>query len=937
MKRFFYTLTLSLFATCLFAQKPALNHSVYDDWKSLSNSAVSASGNYVYYTVSPQEGDGYTELKYRNGNLLFRADRGSSSVLTENEAFFIVRKSAFFAEKRAARIKKKKADDMPKDSLLVYAVKDQVYMNYGPIVSYKLAEKSNEYIAFVQEAPPAVDQDSTVEENSTSDTTKNKSSDKTKKESLLLLANLSNKRTVRFQQVDQYHISPNENFLVFTKKYEGKDSLKNDILHIYDIKNDESKVISYGKGTYKGFTFDEQENQLVFLADKSPEKSLTKNFKVYYYNFQSDTAQVLLDKDRQNIPQNWYVSGDGNLRFDRTGDRLLFGLAPIPPVKDTSLVEFEHAVVDIWHWQDETLMPQQLANLKRDLAKNYDAIYSFSTKNLTPLQDKTLDRIVYTDSINGDWALASSAYGNKIEAQWQGYTFQKLYLISLINGERKLIKENFVGQYYLSPNGDYVLLYDSQQSNWLSYDIKKNSLHTLNEGLVVSFANEEHDMPIFPGSYGIAGWDRGGAAVYLNDRYDVWYFDLEGGDKYCLTDGFGRKNQIQLRIINTTKSKPRQRTFFIEPDQQLLLSSFNIIDKRQGLFSLNRKKKSQPSEIVQGDFTYANIMLDEQGNNYIYTKENYTHCPDLYISVNFADEQRLTDINPQQKEYNWGTAELVKWKTPQGYDAEGILYKPENFDPSKKYPIIAYFYETLTEGLYRYQSPAPTPSRLNIPYFVSNEYLVFCPDIRYEIGHPGKSAEEYVNSGMRYLGENPWVDTTKMAIQGQSWGGYQVAHLITRTGMYAAAWSGAPVVNMTSAYGGIRWTTGMSRQFQYENTQSRIGQNLWENRELYIENSPLFFMDKVMTPVVIMSNDNDGAVPWYQGIEMFTALRRLGKPSWLLNYNNDEHNLVRRQNRKDIQIRQSQFFDHFLKGKDAPKWMKSGVSATDKGVDWGFD
>jgi len=198
------------------------------------------------------------------------------------------------------------------------------------------------------------------------------------------------------------------------------------------------------------------------------------------------------------------------------------------------------------------------------------------------------------------------------------------------------------------------------------------------------------------------------------------------------------------------------------------------------------------------------------------------------------------------------------------------------------------------------------------------------------------SAEEFINSGMEELKKQPWVDGTRMGIQGQSWGGYQVAHLITRTDMYAAAWAGAPVVNMTSAYGGIRWESGMNRQFQYERTQSRIGATLWEKPELYIENSPLFHLPNVKTPVVIMANDQDGAVPWYQGIEMFTALRRLQKPVWLLNYNGEAHNLVQRQNRKDIQRRQLEFFDHFLKGKPAAPWISDGVPAVRKGIDWGF-
>jgi dipeptidyl aminopeptidase/acylaminoacyl peptidase len=335
---------------------------------------------------------------------------------------------------------------------------------------------------------------------------------------------------------------------------------------------------------------------------------------------------------------------------------------------------------------------------------------------------------------------------------------------------------------------------------------------------------------------------------------------------------------------------------------------------------------------------FKNISSSADQQTILYSKEDYMNSPNIYTNtIKFKDELQLSNINPQQANYNWGTAELVHWTTPEGNQAEGILYKPENFDPAKKYPIIAYFYEKLSDGLYTYQPPAPTPSRLNIPYFVSNEYLVFAPNISYKTGHPGQSAEEYINSGMRYLAQNAWVDSTKMGIQGQSWGGYQVAHLITRTNMYAAAWTGAPVVNMTSAYGGIRWQTGMSRQFQYEHTQSRIGKTLWEAPELYIENSPLFHLDKVKTPVVIMANDNDGAVPWYQGIEMFTALRRLNKPVWMLNYNGDEHNLILRQNRKDIQIREQQFFDHFLKGAPAPAWMKKGVPATENGIDWGFE
>ena len=128
----------------------------------------------------------------------------------------------------------------------------------------------------------------------------------------------------------------------------------------------------------------------------------------------------------------------------------------------------------------------------------------------------------------------------------------------------------------------------------------------------------------------------------------------------------------------------------------------------------------------------------------------------------------------------------------------------------------------------------------------------------------------------------------------------------------------------------------MNRQFQYEKTQSRIGATIWEKPELYKENSPLFYVPAINTPLVIMHNDNDGAVPWYQGIEMFTAMRRLDKPVWLLNYNDEEHNLMQRKNRKDISVREQQFFDWLLKDAPPAPWLRDGVPAIMKGRTWGL-
>jgi dipeptidyl aminopeptidase/acylaminoacyl peptidase len=376
---------------------------------------------------------------------------------------------------------------------------------------------------------------------------------------------------------------------------------------------------------------------------------------------------------------------------------------------------------------------------------------------------------------------------------------------------------------------------------------------------------------------------------------------------------------------------------FIKPGQKMLMRLFDEKDKSSGLAIVDPGKNNAIFVLFKEPVNTGLVILKAKNADVlVYTKETFAKSTDVYVHPIGASAVQLSHTNPQQANFTWGTAELFKWKAYTGKETEGVLYKPENFDQKKKYPMIVYFYERNSNTLYNYQPPSPTPSRLNIPFFVSRGYVVLVPDIWYKTGHPGQGAYDYILSGTRAVVKQGYVDSTKIGLQGQSWGGYQIVYLITKTNLYAAAWAGAPVANMTSAYGGIRWGSGLTRQFQYEKTQSRIGATLWEKPNLYIENSALFSLPKVKTPLVIMANDADDAVPWYQGIEMYTGMRRLGKKVWMLTYNGEAHNLVERKNRKDIQVREQQFFDYMLKGDKPTKWIADGVPAVMKGRDWGL-
>jgi dipeptidyl aminopeptidase/acylaminoacyl peptidase len=589
--------------------------------------------------------------------------------------------------------------------------------------------------------------------------------------------------------------------------------------------------------------------------------------------------------------------------------------------------------LDIWHYNDDYLQPQQLVQANLELRRSYMAVLHRNGDKFIQLGSDSSENITLVDEGNADYVLATSTKGNRISQQWEGFTRQTAYVVSTRDGSRKLVREKQRGLVTASPKGKYIIWYDVSTKNYYTYNVATGVIKNISQSIKEHLYDDEDDHPDDPSPFGIAGWIEDDKDVLINDRYDIWKADPDGiSQPINITNGMGKKNKLVFRYVDIDREKR-----FIGENENILLSGFNRLNKYDGFYSVKLKEKSDPVQLVLGPYAYTTPVKAKNAEQYIVSRMNFKESPDLYSTRDFKSLTRLSSINPQQQEYNWLTSELVKWKMFDGKQGEGLLFKPENFDPTKKYPVIFYFYEKNADGLYNYRTPAPSASTINIAYFVSNGYLVFDPNIYYKNGEPGESAYNSVVSAAKYMAKMPWVDSTKMAIQGQSWGGYQVAYLVTRTKMFAAAGAGAPVANMTSAYGGIRWGTGLNRQFQYERSQTRIGATLWQRQDLYIKNSPLFRADKITTPLLIMHNDKDGAVPWYQGIELFTAMRRLGKKVWLLQYNDEDHNLVDRRNRKDLSIRLAQFFDHYLKGAPAAKWIREGIPATLKGIEWGTE
>jgi dipeptidyl aminopeptidase/acylaminoacyl peptidase len=815
-----------------------------------------------------------------------------------------------------------KKKDLPKDSLGIFNITTKELVKVAPVKSYKMPEEWSGYVAYTLEDIKTEKSKDSLEEK---DKKKKKAKKVGKKNgNHVVLRNLQTKKEDTLKFVTQYNFAKKGKMFVYSSSGAEKDSDAG--VFVMNLENGQTQNIhSAKKGKYYQLAFSESGTNLGFVVDTDTTKIQTRPNELFHWKKGASAAKKLVDS--KSAPKNYLVSSDGKVSFSRDETKLFFGLRQPPIIRDTTLTKEEIVNVEVWTYDEPRLYTVQELDLKKDTIRSYQTTIHLENKILVQLSTVEHPNSELGNEGNAGYALTNTSSPYELESQWTGNKDYDYQVVNTMSGATKFeIKKS--ERLRLSPSAKYAYGYSRKDTTWVTYAINSGARKALTKGKV--FYDEFHDYPDHPYTYGLAGFTKDDKSLLLYDRYDIWEFDSKSGLGKRLTKG--REIKTRYRYVKLDKEER-----FLNPKSNWLLSTFDEKSKNSGFANYNAKSKKLTA-LVSGPYRYANAKKAKLNNQIVFTKESFELFPDIQTSdMSFKNVTQLSDANPQQKSYNWGTTELVNWTSLNGEELTGMLVKPENFDPNKKYPLLVNFYERSSDGIHRHRAPKAERSTINYSFYTSRGYVIFNPDIHYQVGYPGKSAYDCVIPGVKALIEKGFIDRDNIGVQGHSWGGYQIAHLVTKTNMFKAAESGAPVPNMISAYGGIRWWTGLSRQFQYEHTQSRIGGTPWNNRDGYIENSPIFNIDKIDTPLLIMHNDADGHVPWYQGIEFFVSLRRLGKPSWFLNYNGEPHWPLKLQNRKDFSIRMAQFFDYYLKGEAKPMWMNRGVPAIEKGINQGYE
>lgn len=905
----------------------------FDDilkWNRITEKIISNDGNIVVYKSEPWKGDAVLKISTKSGSEIASVNCGTDAQITNDSKYVVFKIEPKQDEIRQLKLKKTKKDDLPLNKLGIFSVDTKQLDTISNLISNKTPLKWNSWIAYQTKTE--------VEKDTTENADNKESKDESDKNGYVLnIRNLDEGSVISFPFVTDYVFAKDKQAIAFVST--GDDEKFEAGVYFYDLNTKETAEILKGKNEYKQLSISNTAEMIAFLADTNENKN--KNYSLYLWRNQG-AIYKLVDKSNQSIPENWEISENGKITFSEKTQRIFFGISPKRIEKDTTKLDEEILELDIWHWNEARLYSEQLNTLKKDLKKSYLAVYHLNKNKLVQLEQQYFDDISLINDGDKDKLIARSNFPYAVQRMWEGYPeHNDFYLIDIYTGEAKLIKKDVRAYPSVSPEGKYVYWYNAIDTSWNTYNINTGKEYQVTKPSVVQCADELNDVPNPADDYGLGAWLKNDAALLVYDRYDIWKIDPENKNIPINLTGNGRSTKTSYRLIdfeNKIQSTLNESKIGLDPTKTYYIDAHNEISRNDGIYTISLKKNQNPKQIIEGAYKLNAFIKAKDSNVIIYTQETFQQFPNIQLTENsFKNTVQISNVNPQQDNFLWGTKELYTWTSLDGQKLEGLLIKPANFDPNKKYPMIVNFYEKASQRLFDHQVPEAHRSTVDYHYYSSQGYIIFNPDVYYKTGYPGEDAFNCVMPGVTQLISEGFVDEKSIAAQGHSWGGYQVAYLATRTNLFAAIESGAPVVNMFSAYGGIRLWTGRNRSFQYEHTQSRIGKSIWESPLRYIENSPLFTVDKIQTPMLIMHNEDDGAVPFSQGVEFFIALRRLKKQAWLLNYNEADHWPTKVRDKYDFQVRLAQFFDHYLKGKPMPVWMKEGIPAVNKGLDMGLE
>ena len=907
-------LIISLTSTAINA-KDALQFKDIFNFKSAKSTQLSEDGSILSLSATPYRGNATGQVYSLSSNsLISEVERGTKPVINKAANWVAFTQVPTLLEKETS----KKKDTLKNNVVLVNTLSGE-QQSFADVKDYKLSD-DGAWLAYRLNKAADKEDDEKEKSESTGDIKDESaiSPDKKDKTYSLVIINLADKRSHTIENVFSYDISATNDQLLVSQSYSDGNNNQIALINLNNFQSttliDEpgvvaSKIAWHPTNTSVAFTVGN------YVNDDTRRRN---------YSLQLWKNELLSTISSPN--KDWTIGKTATLTWSENGERLYFENRPKLAAKvkakeytdEASLYDFdtirEHKGLNVWHNNDAQIKPREEQQWDEvNKTRHYSAVYHVNSQKAVQLSTTNMPEVALNSE--RDVSLLGSSNIPYLEKIMYGGFFADYFAVNINTGKQTAIINDYPFRPSLAPNGEFAAYFSNSQIQLK--DLKNNQVTPLTKAIQATFADDKHDYPSTQPGYGFAGWMQDSSQVLAYSKYDIWAFDVQTKQATRLTDG--KQSNTQYRVVKLDKDQ-----IGFKKADTLLLSAINLQTKQSEVAKLDLTTNTI-TKVLSGQKRFELVKKAKNADKYVFTSQTYSQFPDFYhTDFSFSAPKKVTTLNPQINDFAWGEKpELISYKGFDGEDLQGVLIKPAGYKKGDKVPVVVYFYRYMSQRMFDFPK-MELNHRPNFPMFTSNGYAIFLPDIRFEIGHPGKSSTQTMINATQKLIDLGIADPNKIGLQGHSWAGYQSAFMITQTDMFKAVVSGAPVSNMTSAYSGIRLKSGLARQFQYETGQSRIGKNLFEAPELYIENSPVFFADKVNTPILIMFGDKDDAVPWHEGVQYYLALRRAGKDATFLQYEGEPHHLKKFPNQVDFSVRMMQYFDHHLKGKPAAKWITEG-------------
>lgn len=899
------------------------------NWKRIQSSKVSNDGQWFAYRLAPTEGDSEVIIRRTSDNKELKFPAGEVQGSPAASAIYFSEDSKWLAfttypnAKETRRAKKERKTLYNKVLLINLATEKK--LEFDKVKNFAFSGEQATWLALHRNgndttAPPMPAAPGTPAGDKPSG-------------SDLILYELSSGNQLNIGNVAEFAFDKKGMWMAFV--IDAQEKMGNGV-QIRNMTSGALLPLESDKANYKSLNWNEKGDAFAVLKGWEDKKYEDKLYSVVGFSglaAGSPQKTIYNPRDDKNFPADMNISLNRTPEWTEDMGGILFGITPVKKKEGADKADDDKAKPEdpraaamkkgddedkpdmvIWHYKDKRLQAQQQVEEGRDKIFSYLSTYRVAEKKFIRLADDNVRQVIVAPKHN--WALGMDMGEYELMSNLEGKRYQDIYAIDLKTGVRKLAVKKLPNYFGASPDGTHFLYYND--GNFFTYEMASGQSYNITQGVPAVFYNTEDDHNVVKPAQSPIGWTKNGVSVLLSDGWDIWNVPVHGGQAINLT-------------VNGKKEGIRYQRYRLDPDEKgidltkpVYLGSYGEWTKKAGIARLDNGKPGA-TVLAWDDAVYGALIKAKNADKYFYTRETPDAYPDFYAADNsLKGAARLTDANPQQKDFLWSKgAKLINYTSAKGDKLQGALYLPANYEEGKSYPTVVYIYEKLSQGLNSYAQP--TANGFNKSVYTSQGYAVLMPDIVYKINDPGMSAVWCVLPALEAAIKTGIVDKGRVGIQGHSWGGYQTAFLITQTDAFKAAIAGAPLTNMIDMYSLIYWNTGSANQPIFESSQGRFTTGYWDNLEAYTRNSPVYYAKNVHTPLIILHNDKDGAVDWTQGIQYFNTLRRLQKPVVMLQYKGENHGLVKPENRKDYTVRMKEFFDYYLKDKPAPKWLLEGV------------